>query len=182
MTELLEIVMFVVLSLFWPAHLTQPTTTPTPLPTPQILTASASSYLVTAVVDGDTFKVASDESIFTVRIIGVNTPETKDPRKEVECFGTEASEKLTELIADETVILTIDPTQTERDRYNRLLRYVHLLDGTDIGKLLIEEGYAHEYTYNSPYLRQKEYQTAEETARKNASGFWNPTTCPQATK
>ncbi len=142
-------------------------------------TASAEAFLVTRVVDGDTLKVASDETELTVRLIGINTPETKDPRKPVECFGEAASKKMQNLVENKTVLLSQDSSQSERDRYNRLLRYVALPSGEDVGEILIREGYAQEYTYNSPYAKQDLYQAAEISAQNEQRGLWNPTVCPE---
>jgi micrococcal nuclease len=73
--------------------------------------------------------------------------------------------------------LQSDPSQEDKDKYNRLLRYVFLEDGTNLNLLLISEGYAHEYTYDVPYALQKEFQTAEKSARENEKGLWSPTAC-----
>lgn len=132
---------------------------------------------VTKVVDGDTIHVLLDGKDETVRIIGINTPETVDPRREVECFGREASAKSKELLEGRFVELTADPTQDDRDKYGRLLRYVHLEDGTDIGLTLIENGFAFEYTYKVPYANQALYQDAQTRARAAKTGLWAPDAC-----
>lgn len=133
---------------------------------------------VTAVVDGDTIKVDLNGKIETVRLIGIDTPEVVDPRKPVQCFGREASAKAKELLTGENVKLVSDPTQSERDKYGRLLRYVFLEDGTSFNKLMIEQGYAHEYTYDSnPYQYQIEFQAAERAAREGERGLWSSATC-----
>lgn len=86
-------------------------------------------YKVTKVVDGDTVAVDIDGVSETIRLIGINTPETKDPRKSVECFGIQASKKAEELLAGQLVELEKDETQDERDKYGRLLRYVKIKNG-----------------------------------------------------
>ncbi|QQS61804.1 MAG: thermonuclease family protein [Candidatus Moraniibacteriota bacterium] len=135
-------------------------------------------YKVKNVVDGDTVKVFMNDKVETVRLIGINTPETVDPRKEVECFGKEASEKVKELLAGKSVRLEIDTTQSERDKYKRLLRYVYLEDGTLLNLFLIKEGYAYEYTYESnPYKYQKDFKEASLFARKEKKGLWNENVC-----
>ncbi len=179
MLEILETIIFLVFTLLFPLQSEKiEASVATPLLSPTILTATTSSYFVTRVVDGDTFKVASGEALLTVRIIGINTPETKDPRKGVECFGEEASEQLTNRIHEKTVILSSDPSQAERDRYGRLLRYVTLQDGTDVGEELIRNGYAYEYTYNTPYLKQEIYKNAQADAQETQQGLWAPDICP----
>ncbi len=135
-------------------------------------------YKVETVVDGDTIKVDMDGKSETLRLIGIDTPETVDPRKPVQCFGEEASKKAKETLTGKTVRLEADPTQGERDKYQRLLRYVYLEDGISFNKWMIDEGYAHEYTYQSnPYKYQADFKDAERSARENKKGLWNETTC-----
>jgi len=134
--------------------------------------------LVTAIIDGDTIEV---EGLGKVRLIGVDSPETVDPRKPVECFGNEATQKTTQILLARRVHLESDPSQGERDKYNRALRYVFLEDGTNFNKWLIENGYAHEYTYLLPYKYQLEFKNAEDYARRNNKGLWSPTACKTQT-
>lgn len=141
-------------------------------------TASPESDAITVsrVVDGDTIKVLIDGEEETIRIIGINTPETVDPRKPVECFGKEASDAIKEkLSVGEVVTLVSDQTQDDRDKYGRLLRYVEDENGQDIGLLLILEGYAYEYTHQVPYERQPVYQEAERQAKDSIRGLWGDT-------
>lgn len=140
-------------------------------------TNTVSGYKVVSVVDGDTIKVSINGSTETIRIIGLNTPETVDPRKEVECFGKEASNKAKELLSNKTVTLEVDPSQGERDKYGRLLRYVFMDNGTDFSKYMITNGYAYEYTYNTPYKYQSSYKSAQSQAQANKTGLWAPNTC-----
>lgn len=149
----------------------------TPIVETKILSENSTNYKVISVVDGDTIKVDIDGKIETIRIIGLNTPETVDPRKSVECFGKEASNKAKELLLGKTVILEKDSSQGERDKYNRLLRYVFISDGYDFGKTMIAEGYAYEYTYNSAYKYQKVYKEAQVTAQSMQKGLWSPNAC-----
>ena len=140
---------------------------------------SATAY-VTKVVDGDTITVLIDGIKETVRFIGIDTPEVVDPRKLVQCFGREASEKTKALLTNQTVTLVVDPTQGNRDKYNRLLRYVFLGD-VNINQQLLQEGYAHEYTYRLPYAYQTEFTQAERAAREGKKGLWADGVCPVAT-
>ena len=132
---------------------------------------------VVRVVDGDTIVVSQGEKQETVRLIGINTPETVDPRKPVECFGKEAKEYLKELLNGKKVRLENDPSQQERDRYGRLLRYIFLEDKTFINQKLIEDGYAYEYTYDLPYQYQDAFKKAESNAKAANRGLWNSATC-----
>lgn len=135
-------------------------------------------YKVISVIDGDTIKVDIDGKTVTLRLIGMDTPETVDPRKPVQCFAVEASNKAKEILHGRNVRLEVDNTQSERDKYGRLLRYVFLEDGTFYNKLMIAEGYAHEYTYqNNPYKYQADFREAAKNAREDGKGLWNSKTC-----
>ena len=134
-------------------------------------------YSVVKVVDGDTIDVSIDGKIERLRLIGIDTPETVDPRKPVQCFGKEASGKAKELLEGKKVRLESDDTQDNRDKYDRLLRYVYLEDGTLYNKTIIAEGYAHEYTYNLPYKYQSEFKQAQKDAEQAEKGLWAASTC-----
>lgn len=134
-------------------------------------------YKVEKVVDGDTIKVYINDVLESIRMIGLDTPETVDPRKEVQCFGVEASNKAKEILSGKNVILEKDDSQGERDKYGRLLLYVYLEDGTLFNKWMINNGYGHEYTYNIPYKYQTEFQNAEKYARENKLGLWADDAC-----
>jgi micrococcal nuclease len=133
-------------------------------------------YPVVDVVDGDTLKVNAPDRI-TIRVIGIDTPETVDPRRPVECFGREASARAHELLDGEEVSLESDPTQGDRDHFGRTLAYVWLADGRSFGETLIREGYAFEYTHDTPYEYQAEYDAAEAAARDAERGLWAPDAC-----
>jgi endonuclease YncB( thermonuclease family) len=135
-------------------------------------------YEVVKVVDGDTVDVEIEGEVNRLRLIGIDTPETVDPRKPIQCFGKEASKKAEELLFGKLVVLEPDESQGERDKYGRLLRYVILSDGTNFNKYMISEGYAHEYTYDEPYKYQTEFKAAQEKAIIGEKGLWNPSTCP----
>jgi micrococcal nuclease len=133
---------------------------------------------VTKVADGDTFTVTfPDGKVETVRLLGVDTPESVDPRKTVQCFGKEASAFTKEKLFGKEVRLEGDPTQGDVDRYNRLLRYVYLSDDSFFNLLLLQEGYATEYTYQKPYQFQKTFQAAQASAKLDQKGFWNQASC-----
>lgn len=130
------------------------------------------TYEVVKVVDGDTLSLNMNGKTEVLRLIGMDTPETVDPRKPVQCFAQEASAKAKETLTGKKVRIEADPSQGERDKYNRLLRYIFLEDGTFYNKMMIEEGFAHEYTYNTPYKYQSEFKEAETKAREGKRGFW----------
>lgn len=167
----------------------QVTATATSFPTPTTQSnfynvasvVKSNLYNVISVIDGDTIQVVIDSKKETLRLIGIDTPETVDPRKPVQCFGKEASAKAKSLLSGKSVRLESDPTQGERDKYQRLLRYVFLEDGANFNKLMISEGYAHEYTYNVPYKYQSEFRQTQKEAEENKRGLWADDACLTST-
>lgn len=137
------------------------------------------AYNVVKVIDGDTVVLNIDGVNETVRLIGINTPETVHPSKPVECFGFEASNKAKEILTGEIVFLEKDSTQSERDKYNRLLGYLILSDGTNFNKMMIREGYAYEYTYIVPYKYQAEFKQAQKDAEVGKVGLWADGVCEE---
>lgn len=143
--------------------------------TPQI--EANTLHPIIHVVDGDTVDVDINGETERIRLIGLNTPETVDPRRPVECFGKEASEKAKDILTGQKVKIETDPSQDLRDKYGRLLAYVFLPDGTLFNKMIIQEGYGHEYTYHLPYKYQAEFKAAERTARETKQGLWADGIC-----
>lgn len=129
-------------------------------------------YLVTKVLDGDTFQIKIDKQIQTIRMLGIDTPETVDPRKAPQCFGREASDKTKELLNKHSVRLGIDQTQTVLDKFGRIIAYVYRDDDLFINQYLLEYGYAREYTYNLKYEKQKDFKELEKKAKKEKLGLW----------
>ena len=125
---------------------------------------------VTRVVDGDTIEIEGGEK---VRYTGVDTPETVDPRKPVQCFGIEASKKNKELVEGKTVRLGKDIT--DRDKYSRLLRYVWV-DDLFVNLELVKQGFANSYSYPPDIKYQKEFLAAEKEAREAERGLWKACT------
>ena len=140
------------------------------------------TYPVAKVIDGDTISIIKDGKTVTLRLIGLDTPETVDPRKPVQCFGKAASDKAKELLAGKTVRLEFDSSQGLLDKYGRTLAYVFLSNGTLFNEYMIAEGYGHEYTYNLPYKYQREFKEAESRARAEKRGLWADDTCAGDTK
>ncbi len=150
--------------------ITKQDTTETSVATADVL------YDVKEVIDGDTIKIDYEGAETSVRLIGVNTPETVDPRTTVECFGQEASDYLKTLLTDKKVKIEADSTQTDRDKYDRLLRYVYL-DNEDVAYKIISNGYGYEYTYNVPYEKQTSYKNAQSVAESTKRGLWADGVC-----
>lgn len=129
------------------------------------------------VIDGDTIDVLEGNEVVRVRLIGVDTPEVVDPRKPVQCFGKEASTRTRALLVSGLVQLVSDDTQGTYDKYQRRLAYVFTPDGTHLNLELIRGGYAHEYTYRTPYSYQAKFKQAEREAREAKRGLWADGVC-----
>ncbi|WP_331758696.1 thermonuclease family protein (plasmid) [Nocardia sp. NBC_01377] len=140
---------------------------------------SAQAYTTTAtvvkVVDGDTIGVEySDGRDDTVRILGIDTPETKHPDKAVECWGPEATAFATAELAGRVVTLSTDPTQDERDRYRRLLAVVDR-DGWNYSIEAARAGAARAYIYDdNPATIYPQIQAAQQQAQAADRGLWGP--------
>src|SRR4029078_11219764 len=106
-----------------PAAASTPSPTTAPSPTLEPTPASLAGTVV-EVVDGDTVRVELSTGIETVRIIGIDTPEVVHPSKPEACFGAEATAFARETLDGQAVTLELDPTQEERDRFDRLLAHV----------------------------------------------------------
>ncbi|MBI2337724.1 thermonuclease family protein [Candidatus Daviesbacteria bacterium] len=127
--------------------------------------------LVSKVVDGDTIELANGQ---TVRLIGIDTPETVDPRRPVGCFGKEASNEAKSLLSGKEIILQKDVSET--DKYKRLLRYVFLpLENGQVlfvNDYLVREGFAKVLTYPPDVKFNEQFRQAEKEARENRRGLW----------
>ncbi len=119
-------------------------------------------YLVTKVVDGDT---ADLQGLGRVRFSGINTPE-----KGV-CYYSEAKEKLTKLILNKEVYAEKD--RSDKDKYDRYLRYIYLND-TLVNGVLVQEGYARVFDkYKKDTGRYEQLKKLEEIAVENKAGVWS---------
>ncbi len=132
---------------------------------------------VTRVVDGDTLKVRIDgqREEQTIRIIGVDTPETKDPNQEVMCYGDEATAKTQELVGHAGGKVELEKDTSETDRYGRLLRYVWLPDSdgrTMLNEELVKGGYARAVTYPPDVKYRERFSAEEERAKRQHLGLW----------
>lgn len=128
-------------------------------------------YKVVSIQDGDTITVSVADTDEKVRLIGVDTPETRDPRTSVQCYGKAASEYTKSLLLNQQVELVKDPTNNDRDRYNRLLRYVYLSDGKLVNASIIEQGYGFAYTI-FPFEKMNEFKLLEQSAKERNLGLW----------
>ena len=126
---------------------------------------------VERVIDGDPIQVRIEGKSFTVRLMGVDTPETKHPTKAVQYFGREATAFTKAHLEGKTVALEKDRTGDTVDRTGRLLRYVRL-DGDNFNARLIREGSAHAYR-RFAFSKRKEFIGLEEQAKRRGIGLWN---------
>jgi len=140
--------------------------------------------IVTHVSDGDTVRARTGGQVVRVRLLGIDAPETKDPRRPVACYGPEASARARVLMPPGApVTLVTDPTQDERDRYGRLLAYVFTVgDRRPVNERLVRDGAARVYVFHPsrPFLRVAAFRDAEADARAASRGLWGR--CPDATR
>ncbi len=126
-------------------------------------------------VDGDTIYVKIEnpppgiKQIEKIRMIGVDTPETVDPRKPVQYFGKQASNFTKKRLLGKTVYLAFD--WNLRGKYGRLLAYIYLPDGSCHNADLIREGYGHAYTV-FPFQFLNEFRELERYAKEHKKGLW----------
>jgi micrococcal nuclease len=127
---------------------------------------------VVKVVDGDTIHVQAAGRREKVRYIGVDTPETKHPRKGVECYGRQASQFNARLVAGERVRLVRDVE--ERDRYGRLLAYVYRVrDGVFVNAELARLGYAQPLSIPPDVRYAGRFAALARQAREQGLGLWS---------
>ena len=136
-------------------------------------TSSGQLTKVVKVIDGDTIKIETGQ---TVRYIGIDTPELHHPKKKLECFGKEARDKNRELVEGKLVRLEKDVSET--DKYWRLLRYVYVItdaspSGIFVNDYLVREGYAYTSTFPPDVKYSDHFRILENQARENLRGLWN---------
>jgi len=133
------------------------------------MTAGAFTYrgTVTHIVDGDTLDVRlTNGKTERIRVIGIDTPERGV------CYFSQATARARQLALSKRVVLRGDATQDTRDRYGRLLAYVWLPGGKDLGYQLITGGFAKVYVYRDPFQRLSAYRSAGATAKGSSAGQW----------
>lgn len=128
-------------------------------------------YSVKRFVDGDTIVVNMNGHDEKIRFVGVDTPETHKPNTPVQCYGPAAAAFTKNTIGRHKLRLASDSLSTDRDKYQRLLRYVYLDDGTLVNEKLIRNGYAFYYPY-FPFTKSNEFAAVQASARQEAKGLW----------
>lgn len=126
---------------------------------------------VVRIVDGDTLKVRVGGAEDTVRLTGIDTPESKKPGTPVECYALEADRELRRLAGGESVRLVLD--REPRDRYDRLLAYVYReRDGAFVNERLVRGGYAETLSIAPNTRFEERFAEVEDAAREAARGLW----------
>jgi micrococcal nuclease len=135
----------------------------------------AATATVLKVVDGDTIDIRDEvRGRLRVRILGIDTPETKQPGYSVGCWGPEATEFAKSNMVGQRVALETDPTQDRTDRFGRTLAYLVRADGWDYSVEAARAGTAHSYVYDVPVSRHAAIDAAEREARGALRGLWGP--------
>lgn len=140
-----------------------------------------SQNTVIKVYDGDTFQIDTGEK---VRLLGIDTPEkwesgkldkdserTGKDKEIIKKLGQLASDYAESILLNKTVTLVADSTNSDIDRYGRLLRYAYLEDGTLFNLRIIQDGYAYAYT-KYPVIFMEEFVKAQHEARESGKGLW----------
>jgi micrococcal nuclease len=125
-----------------------------------------------SVVDGDTIDVSISGHRERVRLIGIDTPETKKPNTPVQCFGPEAT-KFTKSLLPADVPLHLERDVVGRDDFGRMLAYVYLAgDGQFINLTIIRQGYARPLTIVPNVAHADEFVAASRSAQAAKIGLW----------
>jgi micrococcal nuclease len=136
----------------------------------------AATAIVLKVVDGDTIDIRDDvRGRLRVRLLGIDTPETKKPGFTVGCWGPEATKFAQQTMLGQRVAVVSDPTQDQTDRYGRTLAYLVRADGWDYSVEATRAGAAHSYVYGGrPVGEYAAISAAERDAQAAGRGLWGP--------
>jgi micrococcal nuclease len=138
-------------------------------------------FSVTYVVDGDTIDLAIPDGKYPttrVRLLGVDTPETKNPKTSVMYYGPEASAFTKKLCEHQLVTVLLDTVAGQRDKYGRLLAYIRLPDGSILNERLIAEGFGYaDLRFEHSFYDQ--YAVLQEEVMRDKRGLWKGVTRDQ---
>jgi micrococcal nuclease len=135
-------------------------------------TTSPNSATMKRVVDGDTIDIAIGGNTERVRLIGINTPETKHPTKGMECFGPEAN-AYTEQLLPKGTKLRVERDIEARDKYGRLLLYVYIENSNVFVNLdLVLQGYARPMVFEPNTAHKADFAQAATQAELRNVGLW----------
>ena len=137
-----------------------------------VSTAVTANAVVRSVTDGDTVNVTIDDQQEAVRLIGIDTPEVKDPDKPVECYGEAASAHTKQLLPKGTPV-RLERDAEARDKYGRLLAYVYRAsDGLFVNLDLARQGYADVLSIPPNIAHAEDFRAAVAAARAADVGLW----------
>lgn len=138
-------------------------------PSPALASNRCDYRQVSRVIDGDTFVLKNGQRI---RLLGIDTPESADPRRAVQFYGLEAKQFLKRLVENKLVCLRRDRDRTiNRDRYNRLLRYVYV-DKVFVNKEIVSKGYGFVFV-QFPFQYMEEFRKLQQEAMEKEVGLWD---------
>ncbi|MEM7346109.1 MAG: thermonuclease family protein [Chloroflexota bacterium] len=156
---------------------------PAEIATNDNIPAEAMRARVIRVADGDTLTVMIEDGQLagfeeTIRMLGIDTPETVHPKRPPECYGQQASDFTKATFAGSEaataiVLVQLDPQTETRDRFGRLLAHLWLEDGRLFNEILLAEGYARHNDYGSASVHKARYTAAEINAQTNQLGLWS---------
>jgi micrococcal nuclease len=130
---------------------------------------------VVEIIDGDTIDVAIGGRRERIRLIGIDTPETRKPDAPVECYGPEASAFTARLLPVGATV-RVERDVVGRDDYGRLLGYVHRIDadGTEtfVNLEIVAEGYAQPLTIEPNSAFATAFAAAAREAERHELGMW----------
>ncbi len=134
-------------------------------------TSQSDLATIVSVVDGDTIVLRVQDQTETVRLLGIDTPETVHPTKPIECFGPEASAFTKATLVEGSLVELLRDVEP-RDRYQRLLVYLFLADGTLFNQLLIDRGLARTLSIEPNTAFASQFASHESSARNRRVGLW----------
>jgi micrococcal nuclease len=139
---------------------------------------------IVKIIDGDTYKINYNGKTESVRLIGIDTPESRanqkakrdakksgESLKQITALGKQATQYVKSIInpGDE---VKIELDVQERDKYGRILGYVYLKNGTLLNEKIIRDGYAQVMTVPPNVKYQEKFLAAQQEARNNNRGLW----------
>lgn len=139
------------------------------------------TFKVVKVVDGDTLDIDIPDANYThtrIRLLGIDTPETKNRKIGVMYYGPQASDFAKEMALGKDITVYLDTVSSTRDKYKRLLAYIQLQDGNFLNEVLVSEGFAYaDLRFKHSYY--KKYTQLGSAAQKQKKGLWQNVTRDQ---
>jgi micrococcal nuclease len=173
-----SVAVFVLLALVWAdrAGFFGERSTPTASASSDWETYNDQTFRVVRVVDGDTLDLDHPDGVAgrkttRVRLWGVDTPETVRPNTPVEWFGPEASAFVKDTVQGKPVRIELEQGRNSRDKYKRLLAWVHTEDGRLLNAELIAQGFGYADP-RFPHHRKTEFAKLQARAMRERTGLW----------